>query len=114
MKCGSRPNRLSLSGMLCCRRVGSGRHRNNGDIPNSLRNPKFGQDIREKTLPHETGQERALNFNKGCYIGQEIVERIRSRGNVHQVHGFVRRKGPALIARDTSAQPGRSNDTKIP
>lgn len=47
--------------------------------------PKFGVDIRMKDLPQETGQERALNFNKGCYIGQEIVERIRSRGAVHRV-----------------------------
>jgi aminomethyltransferase len=46
--------------------------------------PKIGQDTREKTLPPETGQERALNFNKGCYIGQEIVERIRARGAVHR------------------------------
>lgn len=46
--------------------------------------PKLGQDTREKTLPQETGQERALNFNKGCYIGQEIVERIRARGAVHR------------------------------
>ena len=27
---------------------------------------------------------RALSFSKGCYLGQEIVERIRSRGNVHR------------------------------
>ena len=27
---------------------------------------------------------RALHFSKGCYLGQEIVERIRSRGNVHR------------------------------
>lgn len=47
--------------------------------------PKFGIDIRERTLPQETAQERALNFNKGCYIGQEIVERIRARGSVHRV-----------------------------
>ena len=46
--------------------------------------PKIGVDIREKTLPQETGQDRALNFNKGCYIGQEIVERIRARGSVHR------------------------------
>jgi folate-binding protein YgfZ len=52
--------------------------------------PKVGQDTREKTLPQETGQERALNFNKGCYIGQEIVERIRARGAVHRAFvGFV-------------------------
>jgi folate-binding protein YgfZ len=47
--------------------------------------PKIGADIRERTLPQETGQDRALNFNKGCYIGQEIVERIRARGAVHRV-----------------------------
>jgi len=47
--------------------------------------PKFGQDIRERTLPQETGQERALNYTKGCYIGQEIVERIRARGSVHRM-----------------------------
>lgn len=47
--------------------------------------PKVGIDIRERTLPQETAQERALNFNKGCYIGQEIVERIRARGSVHRI-----------------------------
>ena len=47
--------------------------------------PKFGQDIRQRDLPQETGQERALNYSKGCYIGQEIVERIRSRGAVHRM-----------------------------
>jgi folate-binding protein YgfZ len=52
--------------------------------------PRYGVDIREKDLPQETGQERALNFSKGCYIGQEIVERIRSRGAVHrQFSGFM-------------------------
>lgn len=52
--------------------------------------PQFGVDIRERDLPQETEQVRALNFNKGCYIGQEIVERIRSRGAVHRKFtGFV-------------------------
>lgn len=46
--------------------------------------PKVGQDIKDRTLPQETGQDRALNFTKGCYIGQEIVERIRARGAVHR------------------------------
>jgi len=51
--------------------------------------PQFGVDIRERDLPQETGQTRALNFTKGCYLGQEIVERIRSRGAVHrQFTGF--------------------------
>jgi len=52
--------------------------------------PRYGVDIRERDLPQETEQTRALNFNKGCYIGQEIVERIRSRGAVHRkLTGFV-------------------------
>ncbi len=46
--------------------------------------PKYGQDIRDKDLAQETAQTHALHFNKGCYLGQEIVERIRSRGQVHR------------------------------
>ena len=52
--------------------------------------PRYGVDIRERDLPQETEQARALNFNKGCYVGQEIVERIRSRGAVHRkFSGFI-------------------------
>jgi aminomethyltransferase len=47
--------------------------------------PKYGQDIRERDLPQETNQSHALHFAKGCYVGQEIVERIRSRGQVHRL-----------------------------
>ena len=46
--------------------------------------PRYGVDLRERDLPQETNQEHALNYTKGCYIGQEIVERIRARGNVHR------------------------------
>lgn len=52
--------------------------------------PRYGVDVRERDLPQETEQARALNFNKGCYVGQEIVERIRSRGAVHRTFtGFL-------------------------
>jgi folate-binding protein YgfZ len=52
--------------------------------------PRYGVDIRDRELPQETGQTRALHFAKGCYLGQEIVERIRSRGNVHRTfHAFL-------------------------
>jgi folate-binding protein YgfZ len=56
--------------------------------------PKIGQDIRERSLPQETGQDRALNFNKGCFIGQEIVERIRARGAVHRTLAGFEIEGP--------------------
>jgi folate-binding protein YgfZ len=47
--------------------------------------PRYGEDITEAHLPHETQRLDAVHFNKGCYIGQEIVERIRSRGHVNRL-----------------------------
>jgi len=59
--------------------------------------PAWGQDIDENTLPAETGRmQQMVSFTKGCYLGQEIVERMRSRG------------GPARLLvglRFTGAQP---------
>jgi folate-binding protein YgfZ len=55
--------------------------------------PLLGTDIRDRELPQETGQTRALHFAKGCYLGQEIVERIRSRGNVHRTFSGFRLEG---------------------
>lgn len=46
--------------------------------------PRFGTDILETNIPQETGQFRALSFTKGCYPGQEIVARVRSRGHVNR------------------------------
>jgi folate-binding protein YgfZ len=57
--------------------------------------PAYGIDIVDRDLPQETNQMRALNFNKGCYLGQEIVERIRSRGSVHRTFsGFTLEGNP--------------------
>jgi folate-binding protein YgfZ len=56
--------------------------------------PAYGIDIAERDLPQETSQLRALHFNKGCYLGQEIVERIRSRGNVHRHLRSLQLDGP--------------------
>jgi len=55
--------------------------------------PLYGADIGERELPQETGRTDALHFAKGCYIGQEIVERIRSRGNVHRAFAGFRVQG---------------------
>jgi folate-binding protein YgfZ len=60
--------------------------------------PRYGVDIRERDLPQETEQERALNFSKGCYIGQEIVERIRSRGQVRRKFTGFEIDGPVPAA----------------
>jgi tRNA-modifying protein YgfZ len=46
--------------------------------------PRYGEDILETSLPQETQQMHAVSFSKGCYLGQEIVERIRARGHVNR------------------------------
>ncbi|MGA3263380.1 MAG: folate-binding protein [Terracidiphilus sp.] len=60
--------------------------------------PAYRIDISERDLPQETSQMRALNFNKGCYLGQEIVERIRSRGSVHRHLRALELSGPLPAA----------------
>ncbi len=47
--------------------------------------PRYGEDFGPAHLPQETQLLHALHFNKGCYLGQEIVERIRSRGHVNRL-----------------------------
>jgi folate-binding protein YgfZ len=46
--------------------------------------PRYSEDITDRNLPQETQRLEALHFNKGCYLGQEIVERVRARGGVHR------------------------------
>jgi folate-binding protein YgfZ len=47
--------------------------------------PWFGYDFGEKQIPHEAGlQDSHISYTKGCYTGQEIVERVRSRGQVNR------------------------------
>ena len=75
--------------------------------------PLYGVDIRERDLPQETEQMRALNFNKGCYVGQEIVERIRSRGNVHRKFTGFLVEGAAAIAAGTTIVSGEKEVGEI-
>ncbi len=81
--------------------------------------PQFGVDIRDRDLPQETGQARALNFTKGCYLGQEIVERIRSRGAVHRqftifaVEGDLPEAGAKIQARDEEKEVGEITSSAI-
>jgi folate-binding protein YgfZ len=45
--------------------------------------PRFGADMDETNIPLECGIEsRAVSYNKGCYIGQEVINRIHSVGHV--------------------------------
>jgi aminomethyltransferase len=85
--------------------------------------PLYGTDIRNTAAAHELPQEtapigvqsRALHFTKGCYLGQEIVERIHSRGNVHrtfagfQLTGALPTPGTVLTADSDSDSDSDSN-----
>jgi folate-binding protein YgfZ len=60
--------------------------------------PRYGEDIRDTSLPQETQQMHAVSFNKGCYLGQEIVERIRAQGRVNKKLTRVVLEGTVLPA----------------
>jgi folate-binding protein YgfZ len=53
--------------------------------------PWFGYDFGDKQIPHEAGLEHShISYSKGCYTGQEIVERVRSRGQVNRMRVLLR------------------------
>ncbi len=82
--------------------------------------PAYGIDIAERDLPQETAQMRALHFAKGCYLGQEIVERIHSRGGVHrhlrplELSGPVPAAGAELILDDGAAAGAITSAAVLP
>jgi folate-binding protein YgfZ len=63
--------------------------------------PWFSYDFGEKQIPHEAGLENShISYTKGCYTGQEIVERVRSRGHVN------RRRVSLLFSGDAVPEAG--------
>jgi aminomethyltransferase len=63
--------------------------------------PRFGLDMDETNLPMECIESRAMSFNKGCYIGQEVLNRIHAIGHVtKELRGL-------LLADDLKTLPQR-------
>jgi folate-binding protein YgfZ len=57
--------------------------------------PWYSYDFGEKQIPHEAGlQDSHISYTKGCYTGQEIVERVRSRGQVNRVRVTLKYDAP--------------------
>lgn len=75
--------------------------------------PRWGVELGEDTMPAEAGLEsRAVSYSKGCYIGQEVVSRVKSVGHVNwQLRGFHTaadvRLEPGMILRAVAADDGR-------
>jgi folate-binding protein YgfZ len=74
--------------------------------------PEFHVDMDEDTIPLEAGlEERAISFDKGCYVGQEVIVRVLHRGHgrvVRKLVGLVGEGGPgrALFARGDPVHAG--------
>jgi len=75
--------------------------------------PRYGEDIFDTTLPQETRQMHAVHFAKGCYLGQEIVERIRSRGHVNRLLVKLEVDGEAPLAGGTKVAAGAAEAGEI-
>jgi len=62
--------------------------------------PRWGRELDETTLPPEAGLDRThIDFHKGCYIGQEVISRLKSVGHVNrELRGFVSADGAPLTA----------------
>ncbi len=60
--------------------------------------PRWGRELTEETLPPEAGLERThIDYHKGCYIGQEVISRLKSVGHVNrELTGFISTEGALL------------------
>ena len=64
--------------------------------------PWFGHDFDDRFIPHEAALENShISYTKGCYTGQEIVERVRSRGQVNRRRVGLQFSGSAAPAPGT-------------
>lgn len=75
--------------------------------------PRYGRDITDRSLPQETQQTRALHFQKGCYLGQEIVERVRSRGHINRLLMGFTGDGEHAPAPGTKVAYGGKEDGEV-
>ncbi|HEV7405662.1 MAG TPA: glycine cleavage T C-terminal barrel domain-containing protein [Chthoniobacteraceae bacterium] len=72
--------------------------------------PRWGYELREDTLPPEAGLDGThVDYAKGCYIGQEVISRIKSVGHVNRrLTGFLSTGGEPLQAGWSVFAPGDS------
>lgn len=75
--------------------------------------PRYGEEITERFLVQETGQLQAVHFSKGCYLGQEIVERVRSRAQIHRVLHRVEIDSQEVPAAGTKLKSGDADAAEI-
>ncbi|HEX7294179.1 MAG TPA: aminomethyltransferase family protein [Pyrinomonadaceae bacterium] len=62
--------------------------------------PRFGRDMDETTVVTETNLDDAVSYTKGCYVGQEIIVRIKHRGHV------AKKLAGLVLEKETAIEPG--------
>lgn len=72
--------------------------------------PLYGVDMDETTIVPELGLDGLISYNKGCYIGQEIIARIHFRGHVaKQLTGLIMSEpGAIAIGSDLTSPDGKN------
>jgi tRNA-modifying protein YgfZ len=75
--------------------------------------PRYGEEITERYLIQETGQMQAVSFTKGCYLGQEIVERVRSRAQIHRTLRPIEIESAEVPAAGTKLKVGDADAAEI-
>jgi folate-binding protein YgfZ len=75
--------------------------------------PRYGEEITERYLIQETGQMQAVSFSKGCYLGQEIVERVRSRAQIHRTLRPLEIESQEVPAAGTKLKVGDADAAEI-
>jgi folate-binding protein YgfZ len=80
--------------------------------------PRFGQDADQSHLPDEVGLDEAISTTKGCYVGQEIVARMRTYGRANRrLVGFRFPEGtiPAgsLLMLPEESEPGKIEQGRV-
>jgi folate-binding protein YgfZ len=72
--------------------------------------PEYGVDVTERNFPQEARLDAALSYTKGCYIGQEIVARIQSRGAVRKFLAQLAFDAPVSAGAELSAAGHRAGE----
>jgi folate-binding protein YgfZ len=71
---------------------------------------RWGHELSEEVIPNEAGLDRrAINYTKGCYLGQEVISRIKSVGHVNRhLCGLMPDAGMAVATGDKLFSDGES------
>jgi aminomethyltransferase len=77
--------------------------------------PRFGRELSEDYIPLEAGLKWAISFDKGCYVGQEVIARMETRGRLAKrlvVIGSVRERGSSENGLTVGAEV-RDGDARV-